>query len=100
MINNIIATVLKFVEELHYSLFISPWPLSPLYPAVLILFLRDQLLFSENRSTAIFHTFAMLCYFFSFLGAIISDSCLGKYWYATAGECSHCHNKHHCDSIE
>ena len=48
--------------------------------AVLVLFLHDQLLFNENSSTAIYHAFAMLCYLLPLLGAIISDSCLGKYW--------------------
>ncbi|KAL5489048.1 hypothetical protein EMCRGX_G018094 [Ephydatia muelleri] len=47
--------------------------------AVLILFLTSQLKFSADNSTAIYHTFVMFCYFLPLVGAIIADSCLGKY---------------------
>ena len=47
--------------------------------AVLVLFLHNQLEFSENTSTAIYHGFIVLCYLLPLLGAVISDSCLGKY---------------------
>ena len=47
--------------------------------AVLILYLTTQLRFSDDNATAIYHTFTMLCYFLPLLGAIIADSCLGKY---------------------
>ena len=47
--------------------------------AVLVLFLNQQLLFTEDSATAIYHAFIMLCYLLPILGAIISDSCLGKY---------------------
>ena len=47
--------------------------------AVLVLFLNTQLNFTEDSSTAIYHAFIMLCYILPLLGAVISDSCLGKY---------------------
>ncbi|XP_063920551.1 peptide transporter family 1 isoform X3 [Zophobas morio] len=46
---------------------------------ILSLYLRDMLLFSESDSKIIYHTFAMLVYFFPIFGAILSDSYLGKF---------------------
>ena len=48
--------------------------------AVLVLFLHNQLDFSEDSATALYHASIMLCYLLPLFGAIISDSCLGKYW--------------------
>ena len=50
-----------------------------LFLAVLVLFLYNQLKFSEDTSTAIYHGFIVLCYLLPLFGALISDSCLGKY---------------------
>jgi dipeptide/tripeptide permease len=47
--------------------------------AVLVLFLTNQLDFGDDSATALYHAFIMLCYLLPLLGAIISDSCLGKY---------------------
>ncbi|XP_072396371.1 peptide transporter family 1-like [Diabrotica undecimpunctata] len=47
--------------------------------AVLILYLRNILLFSEAKSLVTYHTFSMSAYFFPIVGAIISDSFLGKF---------------------
>ncbi len=51
------------------------------HTAVLVLFLFKQLGFTEDSSTAIYHAFIMLCYLLPLLGALIADSCLGKYMY-------------------
>ena len=47
--------------------------------AVLTLYLRNILGFSESTSVVLYHTFIMLCYFTPVLGAIIADSWLGKF---------------------
>jgi dipeptide/tripeptide permease len=47
--------------------------------AVLVLFLTHQLGFGDDSATALYHSFIFWCYFLPLLGAIISDSCLGKY---------------------
>ena len=47
--------------------------------AVLTLFLINFLGFGDDTATAIYHSFIVLCYMLPLLGAIISDSCLGKY---------------------
>ncbi|XP_049818947.1 peptide transporter family 1 isoform X2 [Aethina tumida] len=46
---------------------------------ILILYLKNILLFSEADSKIIYHTFTMFVYFFPLLGAILSDSWLGKF---------------------
>ncbi|CAL7933595.1 unnamed protein product [Xylocopa violacea] len=46
---------------------------------VLTLYLRTQLLFSDNMSTVIYHVFTMLVYFFPVFGAMLADSLLGKF---------------------
>lgn len=48
-------------------------------PAVLVLFLRQVLLYDEDDSTTLFHAFNALCYFTPILGSIISDSFFGKF---------------------
>ena len=65
------------------------------HTAVLVLFLNQQLLFTEDSATAIYHAFIMLCYLLPLLGAIISDSCLGKYVYVVA-TCRHCIKQTSC----
>jgi dipeptide/tripeptide permease len=47
--------------------------------AVLVLFLKQFLNFEDDSATAIYHAFIVLCYLLPLVGAIISDSCLGKY---------------------
>lgn len=47
--------------------------------AVLTLYLHDMLKYSEDASTMIYHVFSCFVYFFPLLGAIISDSWLGKF---------------------
>ncbi|NXG14042.1 S15A1 protein, partial [Grallaria varia] len=47
--------------------------------AVLVLYFKYFLHWSEDLSTAIFHTFIALCYLTPILGAIIADSWLGKF---------------------
>ncbi|XP_014666271.1 PREDICTED: solute carrier family 15 member 1-like isoform X2 [Priapulus caudatus] len=48
--------------------------------AVLVLFLKNVLLFTDNSATAIYHAFAMLCYFTPLFGAPLADGFLGKFW--------------------
>ena len=47
--------------------------------AILVLYLSYYLGFNEDTSTALYHTFIVLCYATPLLGAIIADSLLGKY---------------------
>ncbi|XP_054729960.1 peptide transporter family 1 isoform X2 [Anastrepha obliqua] len=46
---------------------------------ILVLYLTRQLLYSSDDATVIFHVFTMLVYFLCIVGAIISDSWLGKF---------------------
>ena len=48
-------------------------------PAVLTLYLVRFLSYEEDTATALYHTFIVLCYISPILGAIIADSCLGKF---------------------
>lgn len=48
---------------------------------MLVLFLTNSLSFEENSATAIYHAFAMLCYFTPLFGAPLADGFLGKFWY-------------------
>lgn len=47
--------------------------------AVLVLYLTRKLLWDDDTATIIYHLFTTLVYFFSVLGAILSDSWLGKF---------------------
>jgi len=47
--------------------------------AILGIYLHQKLHFTEDRSTVIYHTFAMLCYFTPVFGAMIADQLLGKF---------------------
>jgi len=47
--------------------------------AVLSLYLFNMLEYSEDTSTIIYHVFTSFAYFFPLVGAIISDSWLGKF---------------------
>ncbi|GAB0100309.1 peptide transporter family 1-like [Sergentomyia squamirostris] len=47
--------------------------------AILPLYMRMELGYSDDLSTEIFHTFVSLVYFFPLFGAIVADSCLGKF---------------------
>ena len=47
--------------------------------AILPIYLTAYLLYSENRSTTIIHTFNFMAYFFTIFGGILSDSWLGKF---------------------
>lgn len=49
------------------------------FAAILSLFLVNALRLSQGNATIIYHVFAMLCYFFPVIGAIIADSWLGKF---------------------
>jgi len=46
---------------------------------VLVLYLTRKLLWDDDTATIIYHLFTTLVYFFSVLGAILSDSWLGKF---------------------
>ncbi|KAH8387298.1 hypothetical protein KR093_006092, partial [Drosophila rubida] len=46
---------------------------------VLVLYLSNQLGYSEDTATVVFHVFTMFVYFLCVFGAIISDSWLGKF---------------------
>ncbi|XP_043360872.1 solute carrier family 15 member 2 isoform X2 [Dermochelys coriacea] len=47
--------------------------------AVLTLYFLNFLHWDENLSTTIYHAFSGLCYFTPVLGALIADTCLGKF---------------------
>lgn len=49
------------------------------FSAVLALYLSDMLNYSESTSVIIYHVFIFFVYFSPVLGAIVSDSWLGKY---------------------
>ncbi|KAJ8937546.1 hypothetical protein NQ318_002763 [Aromia moschata] len=46
---------------------------------ILVLYLTNILLYSESTAKIIYHSFTVFVYFFPLLGAIISDSWLGKF---------------------
>ncbi|KAF2882324.1 hypothetical protein ILUMI_23848 [Ignelater luminosus] len=46
---------------------------------ILSLYLRNELMFSENTATVIYHVFIMICYIIPVIGAICADSYLGRY---------------------
>ncbi|XP_031617442.1 peptide transporter family 1-like isoform X3 [Contarinia nasturtii] len=47
--------------------------------AILALYLKDKLGFTENDATVLFHTLVMMLYFTCIFGAILSDVWLGKF---------------------
>ncbi|KAG9492191.1 hypothetical protein GDO78_000609 [Eleutherodactylus coqui] len=47
--------------------------------AVLVLYFKYFLLWDDNLSTVVYHTFVAVCYLTPILGAIIADSWLGKF---------------------
>jgi dipeptide/tripeptide permease len=47
--------------------------------AILGIYLHKKLHLSEDKSTVIYHTFAMLCYFTPIFGAMIADQLLGRF---------------------
>jgi hypothetical protein len=47
--------------------------------AILALYLRNILLYSDDDATMIYHIFVMMCYFFPIFGAMLADSLLGKF---------------------
>lgn len=66
----------------HYKVTPSPGPnchLFSWFTAVLVLFLKDKLLLTEDDATIVFHAFNMTCYLFPIVGGIVSDSWLGKF---------------------
>lgn len=46
---------------------------------ILVLYLKYYMKMTENTSTAIYHGFTVLAYFFPILGGLVADSWLGKY---------------------
>lgn len=63
--------MLEFVNHQH--------PFLLALAAILVLYLIRQLGYSNDLATVIFHIFTMFVYFLCVLGAIISDSWLGKF---------------------
>ena len=47
--------------------------------AILSIYLKKKLHFSEDKATVIYHTFSMFCYFTPIFGAMIADQLLGKF---------------------
>ncbi|XP_038216405.1 peptide transporter family 1-like isoform X1 [Zerene cesonia] len=47
--------------------------------AILSLYLRDKLGYSDNGATVVYHTFTMFAYFFPLMGAMIADGWLGRF---------------------
>lgn len=49
------------------------------FSAVLSLYLKYKLSYSENDATVVFHTFTMMVYLMALFGGIVSDVWLGKF---------------------
>jgi len=47
--------------------------------AILVLYFKQKLHFSEDISTELYHAFSGLCYLFPIFGAMLADQVLGKY---------------------
>ncbi len=47
--------------------------------AILSLYIKNKLGFSEDSSTVIYHCFTLMCYFTPFIGAMLADQVLGKF---------------------
>ncbi|XP_043216312.1 solute carrier family 15 member 2-like isoform X1 [Amphibalanus amphitrite] len=47
--------------------------------AILTIYLRNELGYSDDAATVVYHTFNMFCYFTPILGAILADTLLGKF---------------------
>jgi len=47
--------------------------------AILSIYLKKKLGYSEDKATVIYHTFSMFCYFTPIFGAMIADMFLGKF---------------------
>jgi len=47
--------------------------------AILTLYLRNELQYSNDSATVVYHSFNMFCYFTPILGAILADTILGKF---------------------
>ncbi|XP_037085394.1 solute carrier family 15 member 2-like isoform X2 [Pollicipes pollicipes] len=47
--------------------------------AILTIYLRNELNYSDDSATVVYHTFNMFCYFTPILGAILADTLLGKF---------------------
>ena len=52
-----------------------------LLSAILTIYLRNELGYSDDTATVVYHTFNMFCYFTPILGAILADTILGKFKY-------------------
>ncbi len=49
------------------------------FPAILSIYIKNKLHFSEDTATVIYHTFSGLCYFTPIFGAMLADQLLGKF---------------------
>ena len=49
------------------------------FTAILSIYLKNKLDFSEDSATVIYHTFSLFCFLFPLLGALLADQILGKY---------------------
>ena len=47
--------------------------------SILSIYINQKLHFDHDKSTTIYHTFTMLCYFCPMFGAMIADQFLGKF---------------------
>lgn len=50
-----------------------------LFLAILVLYVKHKLNYTENDATIVFHVFTMLVYLMAVFGGILSDTWLGKY---------------------
>lgn len=50
-----------------------------IFSAILSLYLSNKLGYGEDTATTLYHAFSMCVYFFPLIGAIVSDSWLGKF---------------------
>lgn len=58
---------------------ISPNFLSDIFPAILVLYMTRKLSLSNDAATLIYHANQMMSYFMCIVGAILSDSLLGRF---------------------
>ena len=50
-----------------------------IFSAILSIYIKNKLHFSEDSATVIYHTFSLFCYFTPIFGAMLADQLLGKF---------------------
>lgn len=47
--------------------------------AILVIYLLNWVMLSENAATAIYHTFVAICYVSPLFGAVLADGYIGRF---------------------